>query len=202
MYFGIRIWSYLNSAGHYLGEDETETSFSFLLSQVRHLIACDNVTISLSLSLSTAMKRKRESLEETLENLPDGWESYMNVLKDLDEDQQAVAIAHLCQQLGVTENQVKKGLQSLPSFSSEKWAKVAPQLGFLPNVKDLRLECFAPPMCLLPPSDAAVRVGEVPAKFLRTENRILGSVQDICWTWNWTIGSVQVQASKKLEPNP
>ena len=101
------------------------------------------------------MKRTRESLEETLENLPDGWESYTNALKDLDADQRAVAIAHLCQQLGVTENQVKKSrlsLQSLLSFSSAKWAEVAPQLGFPPNVKDLRLERFAPPMCLLPPS--------------------------------------------------
>ncbi|KAJ2915092.1 hypothetical protein MD484_g5297, partial [Candolleomyces efflorescens] len=83
------------------------------------------------------MKRTRESLAETLENLPDGWESYTNALRDLDADQRAVAIAHLCQELGVTENQVKKSrisLQTLPSSSSA------------------RLERFAPPMCLLPPS--------------------------------------------------
>ena len=100
------------------------------------------------------MKRTRELPEETFKNLPDGWESYTNALKDLDADQRAVAIGHLCQ-LGVTENQVKKrrlSLQSLPSFSSAKWAEVAPQLGFPPNVKDLRLERFTPPMCLLPPS--------------------------------------------------
>ena len=112
-----------------------------------------NVTISLS--LSTAMTRTRELLEETLKNLPDGWESYTNALKDLDAGQRAAAVAHLCQQLGVTENQVKKNrlsLQSLPSLPSEQWAEVAPQLGFPSNVKDVRLERFAPPMCLLPPS--------------------------------------------------
>ena len=52
-----------------------------------------------------------------------------------------------------------------------------------------------------------VQVSQVLEKILRTENWTLGSVQDICWTLNQTIGSgsvgsVQVQASKELELNP
>ncbi|CAA7265588.1 unnamed protein product [Cyclocybe aegerita] len=93
----------------------------------------------------------KDLLQDALEILPNDLDTKMtDALKTLEPDQAAAVLAYIAQQASITDQQIKKSRLTLPSFSSAKWAEVAPQLDLPDKVDDLLLESFSPPSCMLP----------------------------------------------------
>ncbi|KAE9403443.1 hypothetical protein BT96DRAFT_1016998 [Gymnopus androsaceus JB14] len=99
-------------------------------------------------------KRGREELEEAITDLPPNWKSdVLHELENLTPAGRAALLAHLLQELDVSDREIKRARTNLvPSFSDAKWATVADQLGLHRNPGLVELDHFSPPNCVLPPS--------------------------------------------------
>lgn len=88
-----------------------------------------------------------------LEDLEYEWSDVIDTLKGLDADDASTVLAFLGNEAGVNELKLKrKRIALLPSFSSEKWADIAGELDLPARIKDLHLDHFSPPSCILPSS--------------------------------------------------
>lgn len=104
-------------------------------------------------------KRSIEELEIDVEikveevvsriKLPPGWIDLVTNDPDV-----TLLLAHMAEQAGVTERDLKKTRRMLPSFSQAKWKEVALEFGLPPDLSEhaLKLERHSPPMCYLPPA--------------------------------------------------
>ncbi|CAA7265539.1 unnamed protein product [Cyclocybe aegerita] len=96
-------------------------------------------------------KRPRDLLKDVLEFLLEDWDTnVVATLKTLEPDQAAVLVTYIAQQAGIMDRQIKKSRLALLSFSSSKWAEVAPHFGLSGAVEHLQLEPFSSPSFDLP----------------------------------------------------